>query len=72
MLDIALGERYEILIHLDQVGGSMFYDHRKQDTTNNDLYLDGMMTMININDLDGSHLVSLKSIMASDGSSITQ
>jgi FtsP/CotA-like multicopper oxidase with cupredoxin domain len=66
-LDIAPGERYEILIHLDQVGRYMFHDHQEQDTTNNGSYPGGMMTMINVNNLDGSNPVPMKSMMASGG-----
>jgi FtsP/CotA-like multicopper oxidase with cupredoxin domain len=63
-LDIAPGECYEILFVLDQAGRYMFHDHIEQNTTNNGLYPGGMITMINVNNPDGSNPVSSQQAMA--------
>jgi FtsP/CotA-like multicopper oxidase with cupredoxin domain len=49
------GERYDILITLNQAGRFMFHDHIEQNTTNDGSYPGGMMTMINTNLPDGSN-----------------
>lgn len=66
-IDVAPGERYDILFHLDQVGRYMFHDHIEQNTTNNGDYPGGMMTMINVNNPDGSNPVSMQQMMSSGG-----
>lgn len=53
-LEIAPGETYEILFHFDQAGRFMFHDHFEQDTTNNGVSPGGMMTMITVNNTNGS------------------
>lgn len=58
-LDIAPGETYEILFHLTQAGRFMFHDHVEIDTTNNGAYPGGMMTMITVNNPDGSNPVQM-------------
>jgi FtsP/CotA-like multicopper oxidase with cupredoxin domain len=62
-LDVAPGERYELLFHLDQVGRYMFHDHLEQNTTNNGAYPGGMITMISVNNPDGSNPVPLQQLM---------
>jgi FtsP/CotA-like multicopper oxidase with cupredoxin domain len=54
-LEIAPGETYEILFHFDHPGRFMFHDHFEQDTTNNGVYPGGMMTMITVNNPNGSN-----------------
>jgi manganese oxidase len=66
-LDMAPGERYDILFHFDQVGRYMFHDHIEQHTTNNGEYPGGMITMINVNNPDGSNPVSMQQMMSSGG-----
>ncbi len=58
-LVVGPGERYEILFTLDQIGRYMFHDHFEQNTTNNGGYPGGMMTMINVNNKDGSNPVPM-------------
>lgn len=62
-LDIAPGETYDILFVLNQPGRYMFHDHFEQNTTNNGLYPGGMITMINVNNPDGSNPVSMQQAM---------
>ena len=64
-LDIAPGERYDILFTLDQAGRFMFHDHIEQNTTNDGDYPGGMMTMISVNNPDGSNPVPMKQVMSS-------
>jgi hypothetical protein len=42
----------------------MFHDHIEQNTANNGLYPGGMITMINVNNSDGSNPVSPQQAMA--------
>ncbi len=56
-VSVAPGERYEILLNLNQPGRFMFHDHIEQNTTNDGAYPGGMMTMINVNQADGSNPV---------------
>ena len=56
-LDIAPGETYEILFHFNQAGRFMFHDHFEQDTTNNGVYPGGMLTMITVNNANGTNPV---------------
>lgn len=58
-LAIAPGERYDILFTFDQAGRYMFHDHVEQFTTNNGEYPGGIMTMINVNNKDGSNPVPM-------------
>jgi FtsP/CotA-like multicopper oxidase with cupredoxin domain len=62
---IAVGpaERYEILIKLDQVGRYMFHDHAEQTNTNDGAYPGGMITMMSVNNPDGSNPVPMKQMM---------
>lgn len=54
---IGPGERYDILLTFDQAGRYMFHDHIDQNDTNDGSYPGGMMTMMNINNADGSNPV---------------
>ena len=63
-IDIAPAERYDIIIKLDQVGRYMFHDHIEQNTTNNGSYPGGMITMISVNNPDGSNPVPMKQMMS--------
>ena len=54
-LTIGPAERYDVIFKLDQVGRFMFHDHFEQMTTNNGDYPGGMITMINVNNPDGSN-----------------
>ncbi len=65
-IDIAPGERYELLFHLNQVGRYMFHDHIEQNTTNNGDYPGGMMTMISVNNPDGSNPVPMSQMMSAN------
>jgi len=56
-LMIGPAERYDVLFKLDQVGRYMFHDHAEQMTTNNGEYPGGIITMINVNNPDGSNPV---------------
>ncbi len=49
------GARYDIILRLDQVGRFMFHDHIDENATNNGVYPGGMITMINVNNPDGSN-----------------
>jgi manganese oxidase len=62
-LDVAPGERYDIIFKLDQVGRYMFHDHFEQNTTNNGAYPGGMITMISVNNPDGSNPVPMQQMM---------
>ncbi len=66
-LDIGPGERYDIIFNLNQVGRYMFHDHTEYATTNNGSYPGGMMTMITVNNPDGSNPVPMKQVMTSAG-----
>jgi FtsP/CotA-like multicopper oxidase with cupredoxin domain len=63
-IDVSPGERYELLFHLNQPGRYMFHDHIEQNTTNNGAYPGGMMTMINVNNPNGSNPVPMKQMMS--------
>lgn len=56
-LMIGPAERYDVIFKLDQVGRYMFHDHAEQMTTNNGEYPGGILTMINVNNPDGSNPV---------------
>lgn len=58
------GERYDIILRLDQVGRFMFHDHIDENATNNGAYPGGMITMINVNNLDGTNPAPMPSIKA--------
>jgi FtsP/CotA-like multicopper oxidase with cupredoxin domain len=58
-LAIAPGERYDILFTFDQPGRYMFHDHVEQYNTNNGEYPGGMISMINVNNKDGSNPVPM-------------
>lgn len=62
-LSVGPAERYDVIIKLDQVGRYMLHDHAEQNTTNNGDYPGGMMTMISVNNPDGSNPVPMKQIM---------
>ncbi len=62
-LEVAPGERYEILFVFDKPGRYMFHDHFEQNTTNNGYYPGGMITMINVNNPDGSNPVPMSQVM---------
>ena len=63
-IDISPGERYDILINLNQVGRYMFHDHIEINMTNNGEYPGGMATMISVNNRDGSNPVPMSQMMA--------
>lgn len=54
-LDIAPGERYDVLFTFDQPGQFMFHDHFEENTTNNGAYPGGMLTMITVNNANGTN-----------------
>lgn len=54
---IGPGERYDLLLTFDQVGRYMLHDHIDQNDTNDGKYPGGMMTLMNINNADGSNPV---------------
>ncbi len=56
---VAPGERYDVMLKLNQVGRFMFHDHIEQNTTNDGDYLGGMTTMINVNNPDGSNPIPM-------------
>lgn len=56
------GERYDIILRLNQVGRFMFHDHIDEDTTNNGVYPGGMITMINVNNVDGTNPAPMPSM----------
>ncbi len=56
------GERYEIILRLDQVGRFMFHDHIDENATNNGAYPGGMITMINVNNPDGTNPAPMPSM----------
>lgn len=62
-LDIAPGERYDIIFKLDQAGRYMFHDHIEYANTNNGDYAGGMLTMINVNNPDGTNPVPMQRMM---------
>jgi FtsP/CotA-like multicopper oxidase with cupredoxin domain len=62
-LDIAPGERYDVIFRLNQAGRFMFHDHIEYTNTNNGVYAGGMLTMINVNNADGSNPVPMKQMM---------
>jgi FtsP/CotA-like multicopper oxidase with cupredoxin domain len=49
------GSRYDIIIRFNQVGRYMFHDHIDENITNNGSYPGGMITMINVNNADGTN-----------------
>ncbi len=63
-INVAPGERYELLFNLNQVGRYMFHDHIEQNTTNNGESPGGMMTMISVNNPDGSNPVPMQQMMS--------
>jgi FtsP/CotA-like multicopper oxidase with cupredoxin domain len=62
-LSVGPAERYEVIIKLDQVGRYMFHDHAEQMTTNNGSYPGGMITMISVNNPDGSNPIPMQQMM---------
>jgi FtsP/CotA-like multicopper oxidase with cupredoxin domain len=62
-LDVAPGERYELIFNLNQVGRYMFHDHLEQHTTNAGKYPGGMITMISVNNPDGSNPIPMQQMM---------
>ncbi len=70
-LDIAPGETYEILFHFNQVGRFMFHDHYEQNTTNNGAYPGGMMTMISVNNPNGSNPIPVPGATMAPAPNIT-
>ncbi len=56
---IGPAERYDIILRLDQVGRFMMHDHIDQNDTSAGNYPGGMMTMINVNEPDGSNPVHM-------------
>ncbi|QBD80646.1 multicopper oxidase family protein [Ktedonosporobacter rubrisoli] len=62
-LSIGPAERYEIILKLDLAGRYMLHDHAEQMNTNNGEYPGGMITMINVNNPDGSNPVPMKQLM---------
>ncbi len=62
-ISIAPGERYDILLKLDQVGRYMFHDHIEQNTTNDGDYPGGMMTMLSVDNLDGTNPIPMDQLM---------
>lgn len=65
---VASGERYDIILRLNQVGRYMMHDHIEQNTTNAGAYLGGMTTMITVNYPDGSNPVPMPSMNGQDNS----
>jgi FtsP/CotA-like multicopper oxidase with cupredoxin domain len=65
-IDVSPGERYDLIFKLDQAGRYMFHDHLEQNTTNNGSYPGGMMTMISVNNPDGSNPVPMQQMMNSN------
>ncbi|MBA2679145.1 MAG: multicopper oxidase domain-containing protein [Ktedonobacteraceae bacterium] len=59
------GERYDIILRLNQVGRFMFHDHIDEDATNNGVYPGGMITMINVNNIDGTNPAPMPSMNTS-------
>jgi len=49
------GARYDIILRLNQVGRYMFHDHIDENITNDGAYPGGMITMINVNNPDGTN-----------------
>jgi FtsP/CotA-like multicopper oxidase with cupredoxin domain len=62
-LDIAPGERYDVIFKLNQAGRFMFHDHIEYTNTNNGVYAGGMLTMINVDNADGTNPVPMKQMM---------
>jgi FtsP/CotA-like multicopper oxidase with cupredoxin domain len=62
-LSVAPGERYDVLFKLDQPGRFMFHDHVENTNTNNGEYPGGMITMISVNNPDGSNPVPMRQVM---------
>ena len=58
-LEIGPGETYEILFHCTLAGRFMFHDHTEEYTTNNGAYPGGMLTMITVNNANGSNPVQM-------------
>lgn len=63
-ISLGPGERYDILLNLNLAGRFMFHDHIEQYTTNNGDYPGGMLTMISVNNPDGTNPVPMQQIMA--------
>lgn len=59
------GARYDIILRLDQVGRFMFHDHIDENATNNGSYPGGMITMINVNNADGTNPAPMPSMNTS-------
>ncbi|MBE3559738.1 MAG: multicopper oxidase domain-containing protein [Ktedonobacteraceae bacterium] len=58
-LAVGPAERYEILLDLNLVGRYMFHDHVEGAITNDGGFPGGMITMINVNNPDGSNPVPM-------------
>ncbi|GAC1635271.1 MAG: hypothetical protein NVS4B9_28250 [Ktedonobacteraceae bacterium] len=56
------GARYDVILRLNQTGRYMFHDHIDENTTNNGVYPGGMITMINVNNPDGTNPAPLPSM----------
>ena len=56
------GDRYDIILRLNQVGRFMFHDHIDENVTNNGVYPGGMITMINVNNIDGTNPAPMPSM----------
>ena len=54
-ISLGPGERYDVIFVLNQPGRYMFHDHFEQNTTNDGEYAGGMITMITVNNADGSN-----------------
>ena len=61
------GERYDIILRLNQVGRFMFHDHIDENATNNGVYPGGMITMINVNNPDGTNPAPMPSMNTTTG-----
>lgn len=66
-ISVGPAERYDVLLKLDQPGRFMFHDHAEQMNTNDGEYPGGMLTMISVNNPDGSNPVPMKQMMQSGG-----
>lgn len=64
---LAPGERYDILLKLDQVGRYMLHDHFEHYTTNDGAANGGMVTLINVNNKNGSNPIPIEQILKHHG-----
>jgi FtsP/CotA-like multicopper oxidase with cupredoxin domain len=62
-ISIGPAERYDIIMKLGTAGRFMFHDHAEQMNTNDGEYPGGMLTMISVNNPDGSNPVPMKQMM---------